>query len=285
MNAYSGSGDNMTRAAQIASEMYKAKPNSAYSYAAIAEIYFGSNNQRGDPPGEVVMTAAEKAISLSPKLAEPLLIKARLFLAEGMVEEAKKSGDAALKLSPEKPEVMFVQARVAELSRNYADAEAWYLKDINALTDPDRKSNVYGWMGNMLASKQPPEVARGVEAMRKSVELSPTSPWKLSNHASFLVRYTTNFDEAIDHAERALKIMNFGAARRNLGFALYGKWAVLTMGGNPQPGLDPKSIEARTGISPEQVLACTAKSCIHGMVGASLRTYLSGKSLGSPGAK
>ena len=84
LNTYSGQGDNMARAINLAGDMGRANPNSAYANAALAEVYFA--NGQAVP---VVLETAKRAIALNPRVPEPYVVLVRLYLKTGNLATAR----------------------------------------------------------------------------------------------------------------------------------------------------------------------------------------------------
>jgi tetratricopeptide (TPR) repeat protein len=116
----------------------------------------------------------------------------------------------------------------------------------------------------MLANKEPVDIAGATDAYTKSAELAyDKSPWHLNDISMFLYRNTDQYDQAIRYCEQALKIMNFGAARKNLGLAEYYKWGDSMQ--NPQKyknakvkPLEPNAITLKTGVTPQMAFISSA---------------------------
>lgn len=256
-------GKNFLRAEIIIKGMLRADPRSAYAYAGLAEIYY-ILQQKGSPISTTTVRAlADKAISLDPNLPDPYVVIAKLSLYENRVYEAQRAADIAIRLAPNKPEAMFAKARVAETLGDWASAKSWFEKAIAAHKELARKGNIYSWLGDMYLEESPPDVGAAGRAYRKAVELNPGDAPIQDRYASFLLNHTRHYDAAARHAERAMNISGFDAARKDLGIALYAKWAEAFVDHRKvrvgsRSILDPKTIQTHTGVSPQFAFANAA---------------------------
>jgi tetratricopeptide (TPR) repeat protein len=267
INSYAGKGDNYQRAFTLLAELAKRNPASGYPYAGLAELKYQLYAINGEGSPQEIRALIGKALSLDAQSVGAYVVQAKLALRENKIMEAQNAVYRASTYAPSNPDVMFAQARVAETLGDFTAAEKWYRQAINAMPNPVRKSNMYHWLGRMFLKKDPPDIANAHVAMRSEADLASDQPWKLNNYADFLNNYTRDYDVAIDYASRALKLSDFGAARVNLGMAMYAKWADTFL--NPAKAKSssgmpdsPKTIHAKTGVSPELafVRAATTKA-------------------------
>jgi hypothetical protein len=123
-------------------------------------------------------------------------------------------------------------------------------------------------MGDVYKGMTPRDIPNATAAWEKAVEFADDqSPWILNNAGHYFMFNTDRFDFALACLNRSLKIMDFGAARENLGMAMYFKWGDAYM--NPgkyknakQKPDDPKTIAAKTGVSPESAFSMNAAGSI-----------------------
>jgi tetratricopeptide (TPR) repeat protein len=85
----------------------------------------------------------------------------------------------------------------------------------------------YTWRGDYAAADT---------TFTRMVALSPENAWLRGNYATFLTGKLGRYDDAIEQASEALRIMDYGVGRQILAFALYRKWAevLATPGSTPE---------------------------------------------------
>ena len=244
----------------ILDELSKSNPSSPYLYALGAELQYLSYNNTGEVSAQEVRAIAQRALQLKPDMPDPYVILAKVAAKEGEFVDAQTAADTALRLAPNKPEAMFAKAKASEAARDFAAAEKWYLKSIEAMPNAERKSNSHFWLGEMYLMKDPPDVPKALAAMKKAIELDPNHAGKRTDFARTLDRYTDRYDEAIEAATGALKVMDIYDARKMLAIALYAKWGTVYLrsgaaGVERQRILQPEAIAKRTGFSPAEMFA------------------------------
>lgn len=263
INQFSGKGNQYETAYKMLADLSSRNPKSGYPYAALADLKYRLAGM-GDGTYADAYTLAQRALKLDPNIADAYVVVAKVMIEQKNMNAAREAANKAIALSPDKPEAMFAMARVAEVTLQYDESEHWYRKAIDAYKDNILKSNIYYWLGGMLSNKTPADINGAIEAYTKAAELnSETGPWMLNNIGWFLIDNTDRYDQAIDYLERALKIMDFGTARRNLALAEYFKWGDSLQ--NPQKyknatrkPLSPEIIAATTGVTPEYAFVMNA---------------------------
>ena len=108
----------------------------AWALIALAEVsmhfYFGA-------PSHDALTAAERALSIDPAIAEAYAVKGRILSERGDFAGAEREIATALKLGPDFWEVNREAARVAYAQRKVDDAVGYYEKAVS-LSDTDYHS-------------------------------------------------------------------------------------------------------------------------------------------------
>lgn len=256
INSWSGKGDHFERAFAILVDLAQRNPQSAAPLAGLAELKFRLSTMKQGSSGEALQLA-DRALKLDPNNADAHVVVAKVMLGRDEWAAASQAADNAIRIAPDKPEAMFAKARVAEVARQYDEAEQWYRKSIDRLSANQRKANLYFHLGRMFREKQPiSDIPKATEAYIKAGNLSENAPWMLNDVSAFLVMNTDRYDQAIAFLNKALRIANLDVARLNLGLAHYFKWGDAYM--NPekyrnakQKPLDPQAITAATGVTPE----------------------------------
>ncbi|MFY9317027.1 MAG: tetratricopeptide repeat protein [Burkholderiales bacterium] len=233
IHAFSGSGDQLAVAMQLAEKLSSSHPKGGYSETLRAEALSTWRLSQQGQPAELraqIIALADQALLLNPKLAQAHVARARALLRASEYDQANKSVDAALELDPTLNGAMFIRAEIFRRTMQLPEAEAWYLKFIAATPDRPRQSNGYYWLAvayrDAAAREQSQRgslIARARTAYEKMLELDPDGAWKNVNYAIFLNNDAGDFNAAEKYAQKALSIMEFPMARYHLAIARYQK--------------------------------------------------------------
>jgi tetratricopeptide (TPR) repeat protein len=236
IHAFSGSGDQLTQAMNIAKALEKSHPSSGYSQTLLAEALSTWELEQDGTPEQLredIVKLADEALRLNPKLAQAHVAKARALVRASMYKDAYEATEFALTLDPKLSGAIFLRAEVFRRMGKLSEAEVWYRKFIDSTPSRTRKSNGYYWLAHMYdhAARANPAEAKALTANARNayeqmVAFDPDGAWKMVNFAIFLNGYAADFDEAERYAEKALSIMEFPMARYHLAAARYQKvWA------------------------------------------------------------
>jgi len=274
IHAYSGSGDELQRAMQLAEELSKSHPDSGYFQTLLSEaLSTWELEQNGEPAALRIqlIQLSDEALRLNPNLAEAHVAKARALVRASMYDEANSAIDAGLGLKPNLSGALFLRAEVFRRTANLADADAWYRKFIDSTPSRTRKSNGFGWLAKMYedAAWSSPAEKKGFllvqarAAYEQMLELDPNGAWKVVNFAIFLNDDVADFEAAERHAQRALGIMEFPMARYHLAAARYQK-LLASMGSMDDPALRNavERISSSTSVSLDDAIAFSSFSTL-----------------------
>jgi len=271
VHAYSGSGPELQQAMELADELSKSAPKSGYSQVIQAEaLSTWRINQEGTPVElrNRVISLADEALRLNPKLAQAHVSKARALVRSSMYDKAKSSIDAALAMDPSLSGAIFLRAEVFRRSGAITDADLWYRKFIDSTASNSRKANGYAWIGTMYQhaswndeANRAEYVAKARAAYETMLKYEPGGAWRNVNFAIFLNDYAHDFDAAELYATKALGMMEFPMARYHLAAARYQKLAATSSGMSPSEIRNAaKSIAESTRVSLQQAIAFDAFS-------------------------
>jgi tetratricopeptide (TPR) repeat protein len=231
IHAFSGSGNNLQQAAELADALSQTHPNGGYVETLQAEILSTWRlDQQGQPSQllQHIIGLTDRAIGLNPRLAQAHVARARALLRASDYGEANKAIDAALMLESNQSGAMFLRAEFFRRTFRAAEAEIWYLKFIELIPSAARKSNGYYWLGKAyqeVAAHEPTDrpqlISKARIAFEKMLELDPNGAWKNVNFAIFLNSDADDFKGAELYAQKALNIMEFPMARYHLALARY----------------------------------------------------------------
>jgi tetratricopeptide (TPR) repeat protein len=234
IHAYSGAGDELSRAKRAAESLLQSDPGSGFSQTLEAEALSTYALGQDGEPVELrtrIIELADEALRLNSRLAQAHVAKARAYVRASLILDAEAEIAKALAIDPRLESAIFQQAEIYRRSGDIARGEEWYLNFITATKSPTRKSNGYYWMGKMYN-----DVAYSQEGQRREmylkmtrysyqrmVDLDPNGAWKLVNFAIFLNGIVADFNAAELYAQKALSVMEFPMARYHLAAARYQK--------------------------------------------------------------
>lgn len=273
IHAFSGSGDELQRAMQLADALSKSHPNSGYAQTLLAEaLSTWRLDQEGEPAElrEQIIQLSDEALRLNPRLAQAHVAKARALVRASAYNQAQTAIDAALELDPNLSGAIFMRAEIFRRTVNLAQGDAWYRKFINSTSSRTRKSNGYSWLGKMYqdaAWNSPTErkvlTAKARDSYERGLELNPDGAWDNVNFAIFLNDYAADFDGAERYAQKALSTMEFPMARYNLAAARYQKlWAGPSNRPGASLGQAVRDVASSTQISLQDAIAFSAFSSV-----------------------
>jgi tetratricopeptide (TPR) repeat protein len=236
IHAYSGSGDELRQAMEIAGDLSKAYPNSGYAQTLYAEAASTWRlDQEGKPADirEKIIALCDEALAMNPSLAQAYVAKARSLVRASMYEPANVSIDKALSLQPNFTGAIFLRAEIFRRTGVLSDAEAWYIRFIESTPSVNRKANGYGWIGKMYedaawddARNREKFTAKARQSYETMLQLNPGGAWRNVNFAIFLNGDAADFEAAELYATKALGMMEFPMARYHLAASRYQKiWA------------------------------------------------------------
>src|SRR5438067_7297399 len=162
-------------------------PNYAQAWAliALAEMFLRGAGHTGGDGG---LAAAERALELSPDLAEAHAVKARILAEENHHDEASREIETALRLDPESFEVNRCAALLSFRQQHPEDATRYWEKAV-ALEELD-----CGSAGMLITCYK---AAGNREAMKRAAEMTLTRAEKVLAHDS-------NNGSAMGHCSVAL---------------------------------------------------------------------------------
>jgi ankyrin repeat protein/Tfp pilus assembly protein PilF len=264
IHGFNWNDDQHIRAAQAVRRMKDAYPDSPYPLIAEAELAHRMwQNRQGAP--EAIRTLIRESQKKSQLIPDAYVTLAKLDLDQGRTPVAATNAQLAYRIAPDKPEVRFVMARVAETQKKFEEAEQHYRRYIEVSGKPIRQSNIYYYLGRMFEQMQPSQTDKAEEAYKNSVKLDPASPWKHQAYASLLLYTRGDYEGALFYSGKAIDLMQHSQFHKIAASAMYAKWAdaYANNGAYYRPGYQGsmplkhvagdewKKIEKVTGISAE----------------------------------
>lgn len=243
IDEYKGQGDYLKRAGELLNKAVRLDPNYAPIYAQAARLAIaGGHIVSYEFVGGTLETAESllrKAISLNPSESDAFLLLGHVTRLMGRYDEALLNLNKASELKSQSPWLFNNYGAYYEGINQIEKASEYYIKAVEngagssahqrnsyidallklqwfaALKDDDKNVLKYGEMATTVAA--------------------PNDAWTWGNvgNVLFVQGY---FDEAENHARKALSIMNYGVGRNVLALTLYGKWAKAVFEGRPEQG-------------------------------------------------
>jgi tetratricopeptide (TPR) repeat protein len=267
IHSYPDDDEKLSQALAISDELVQSDPLSGFSQALRAEVgsirLLAANGKPVEQQNET-LALIDEALSINPKLAHAHVAKARIYASMSRPNDANAEIQAALRMQPQLPSALFVQAEIYRRANDSAKAEEWMRYFISTSKQPVQKSNGHGWIANMWRDHayHPEAVNREVNllmaryAYQKSVDLDPDNARKLTTFAAFLNDLPSDFAAAEKYATRALALEEDTRARYQLAAARY--QALQAQGS----ALDAESlrdgiaeVEIATGVSLDEVVS------------------------------
>jgi serine/threonine-protein kinase len=163
---------NLDQAISLLKESVKAEPNSALSFASLAQAYCLQSRLSNDPG---LLAAAEynatRALQMNSGLAKVHIVMGEIHRSRGNLDLAQEEMQSALKLEPSNAEALFGAARVYEAQGRIAEAEEHYRRAADIR--PDSWEGYNNWGRFLLAQRRLSEAA---QQFRSVIELSSDNP-------------------------------------------------------------------------------------------------------------
>ena len=193
-------------------------PNYAPSYAGLGEAYWIGYQQPMNRGTEWLARASEdceKALSITPDLAEGHNCLGNVLFGTGKYEDAVNHYRRALELDPNSDYALGQLAEAYQKLGNAEAAEAAYKKAISLR--PNYWA-VYNWLGYFYAGQA--RYSEAADMFRKVTELAPDNYRGYSNLGGIYV-YQGRYSEAIEVLKRSIDLRPNGSAYGNLGAAYF----------------------------------------------------------------
>jgi tetratricopeptide (TPR) repeat protein len=273
VHAYTGSGDELDRAMEVAEQLSRSHPNAGYAQALRAEaLSTWRLEQDGGPPRVLreVLSLANEALRLDPNLPLAHVALARALVRSSQYKDAETHIARALELDPGLAGAMFLRAEIYRRTNQVDSAESWYLKFVQATRSGSRKSNGYYWIGKMyqdLAWDRPAErqalTAKARQAYEQMLAIESSGAWRNVNFAIFLNGFAADFNAAERYASIALREMEFPMARYHLAAARYQRlWMRSGISRRADLAASIEEVAASTRVTLEDAIAFSGFSSV-----------------------
>lgn len=229
-STWTGSGDNLERAATKITEILDANPGNISAHILLAYVYLAAGNMGGGRVDPRFMSKAQseagEALKLDQKSPKANILQANIDLKNGRpfiamlhLQEAEKYGGTDFFSFYTLAINTNLELGHPELAENMLKRFEEFQAKKNNVSKADRKS-LYLAQISIYADTNPDKAD---EAYRKNIDLDPEVAWAHGDYASFLLYSRGNVDQAIKEATSALNIMDYGMAENVLASAKFVK--------------------------------------------------------------
>jgi len=222
---YSGDSGRLKEAHILALKIKKINKNSEYAYVLIGRITYKSGYINYSNYTQESLVEAKihfsKAISLNPRFYDAYIYGAYPYIFSKDYPAAKKMLAKAEKLRPDSEKVDIVYSEIALKEKNYDEVIRRCKSAISKSSD--RKTLYEAHEALSKAYRKIKKYKLAEQSYLMLIKLEPKSSWAKINYSNFLSKYKQEHDKAIEVAEQALEIMDFGMGHHILSEANYRK--------------------------------------------------------------
>ncbi len=228
LDSWRGQGEVLSKAYQLLTNVTQADRNYAPAYREFGRLYIMSGLINGDNfhPESLERSEAAilKSIEVEPGYADAYVLLGHLYTNMRRYADASAALTKGEKIGTNSPWLHLNWADLLVKQGDHERAFQRYLAVANSKTENKKamSSAIEGVIGYYVGTGQ---LEQAEEWYKKSVAYEPSTAWGWGNYASFQLFSRGNFEGAINNAEKALSIMNYGMGRYILACALYAKWA------------------------------------------------------------
>ena len=230
IDSYQGKLLDLKIAYEVLTESLEDNPNCATVYRQLARISMKAGvTSVGFQPGvlENAESQLKKSISIDSDFSDAYVLLSSVYIHMRDYKNAKSNALRALELGSNSPWLTIRMAEIAEAEKNYNKAEEYYLQLVNSelKSDYEVRRAIPSAKEGLISLYLSRKYFDKADKYYQDIIQEEGSAWSHGNYASFLLNYRGDYERAILEAEKALKVMNYGAARHVLATSLYLKWA------------------------------------------------------------
>jgi tetratricopeptide (TPR) repeat protein len=222
----------LIEAGALLNQVARARPDHARAHAQAARVVYklGYISYDDYHPMSLVRARAlaERAIELDPKLVDGYFVAGRIALLEKRLPDASRMADKIEALEPGSRFALYLLADLDEAQGRFKVALERYQVLLARAQDEPQRVSALGGIASMTCRIREDDACEAAYRTRLAAE--PNSAWTRGNFAAVLAR-RHKYDEAIEMAESALEITDYGMGRRTLAEAHVAKgWDLLRQG-------------------------------------------------------
>jgi tetratricopeptide (TPR) repeat protein len=209
LNSYRGDPDTLVEALKY----FVGSGSRPYAFAGAANIMafasFESDDNFDQDGLQEAMGWLKKAQAITTSRQEINVIEASILIRMKREEEARKILDTLLNQGA----TFAICSTHVYLCRRKSDisgAESWFERGLNLAQNDVQRLNLLNSMAAAYMMNK--SYDKGIDAYEKVLKIAPKDPWAWHNISVMLLRQK-KFDRAMTYNQKALSIMNFGAAQ------------------------------------------------------------------------
>jgi Tfp pilus assembly protein PilF len=223
---WEGRDNNREEARKIALKMLRDNPDSARAYTILgrATWWMGYINEDTHNQEKVkeAQTYYHKALEADPSFREAEYYLAVSHVTEGNYDQALSIAEKFKKEHPDWYRSYWLPIYVADKKGEYHKSLQLCLAFQERFKDdPELEDRVDGKLLNAYEGLGMLDEAEAL--YQKFVKENPNRAWTLGNYAAFLCDKKKDYDKAIEYAQKALAIMDYGVGRHTLALSAFCK--------------------------------------------------------------
>ena len=238
IDEYFGRGNNLSEAAVLLDEVIKKDKNYVPAYIEMSRIVLKGghivNYEFRGGTLNVAYSLLNEAININPKYGGTYVLLGHVYSMAGQLPAASEALEKAAALGTNNPWLHNNSAFVFYTQKNYLMARSAYEKIVAkgpGKTSQQRNSYIDAIEQLMKIAYLESNSIELLNLAKTVVQSAyPDNAWTWGNAGGLLCR-DGYFDLGLEYNRKALSIMQYGVARGNVAFCLYGKWAELTEAG------------------------------------------------------
>ncbi len=238
IDSWSGRGDALPEAHQLLSDALKHEPSFAPAFPEVARLLiisggrvppFAPETHNLSSPADALL----EVLKFEPDYADAYVLLGHVYTVQRRFEDAAQALRKAESIGTSIPWLALNKAALLVRDKKYDEALSLYQSVIDSGTrNRKARSAAFDEVADILRKMK--QYPRAHTAYKRGIAYDPESAWKYGNYAEFLLYEWNDVDGSIDTSRKALKLMDYGAARFTLSAALYTKWAKLLKEGKSQ---------------------------------------------------
>lgn len=227
-NSWRGRREPLDEATIILNNILEKDAAFAPAYREFGRVYImeGYINDTRQSHGSVNIAEAAilRSIDIEPEYADSYMLLGHLYTNMKRLEDAQRALEKSESIGTDSPWVDLNWAELLWKNRRYGEALVRFQHVVDTGTS-NKKAFVAALQGVASMHQRLDETIKANDAYKALIEYEPDNAWNWGNYADFLLYRYDDVDGAIYNCEKALGIMNYGAARFTLAAAYYTKWA------------------------------------------------------------
>ncbi len=178
------------------------------------------HNEKALTEAKNVLLSIKRKNNLNPEIYSKL---AGVFFSENNLEGMAAILNEAKNKQIRSSSLINLGASFFAYQRNYKKAIPMY----NSLLKKEDRYAPEAESGLLFIYRKNGNINKAEEIYTRRIKQNPSSAYDHGNYATFLLNNKGEIDSAINQAEKAIQIMDYGIARTTLAAAYYAKWATL----------------------------------------------------------